>query len=117
MVRALCCLHNYLVDVNNDCPILYPTSSDTFSVVCNGGNPIYNTNIADDTMHHNRSSLRQSLDGGEHFDDVPYDISYNHQRVMFRCFQLNPREYLLEKLETQGISNIPSPMGSTTTNN
>ena len=50
---------------------------------CNGDNPILNTNIADDLMRLNRTSLQQSLDRGDHFDDVLHRACYNHQHILF----------------------------------
>ena len=120
MVRALCCLHNYLIDVNNNVSILYPTYSDSFHIMCNGGNPITSSNTnngIEQSMEYDRSNMSSYLDGGEHFDDVNSDQRRNHLRSLFRRIHSNPREYLLEKLQMQGIDSRPAPLGSTSTNN
>ena len=36
MVRAMCCLHNWLIDISEDEKTLYPLCSDAISTVCNG---------------------------------------------------------------------------------
>ena len=62
--------------------------------------------------------LNRSLDGGEHYDDVPY----NHRRNLERVFDRNqyvphPRQKLMYRLAILGIVSRPQAMGTSTTNN
>ena len=107
LVRALYCLHNWLIDENNIEDLPSPTVKDRLSIIARGGELINTENV----------HLNRSLGGGDHLDDVPRKERSRMQRVIFNTpDSQHPREYLLHKLQVSGIDERSSPMGSTTTN-
>ena len=109
LVRALCCLHNWLIDDNevNDLP--QPSVKDRLAIISRGGDIICNK----------ESPLARLLGSGEHNDDFTRTDQKAKSRALFSSFPKgqHPREYLLQKLILLGITARPQPMGSTTTNN
>ena len=109
LVRALCCVHNWLIDENevNDLP--QPSVKDRLSIISRGGDIIYNE----------QSPLARLLGSGEHNDDCTRTDLKAKSRALFSSFPngQHPREYLLNKLILLGITERPQPMGSTTTGN
>ena len=103
LVRALCCLHNYLIDEKP------PISGvrDRLHILSRGGMVINQGNSYD---------ITDMIGGNMHFDDTNRHYRNNYVRSLFRRMQRNPREYLLDKLCCLGINARPKPMGSTTTN-
>ena len=61
--------------------------------------------------------LENMLHGGEHFEDVNERLVHRFVARFFRNSSISPRQDLMDKLITLGVSNRPTPMGSTTTNN
>ena len=61
--------------------------------------------------------LSGMLDGGQHSDNTDDRHRYNNQRALFRKNNINPREYLMQKIIILGYKNRPKPMGSRTANN
>ena len=103
LVRALCCLHNYLIDEKP----LVSTISDRRYITSRGGKPL---------LENNSNNVEELLFVGEHSDDYEMTETYNQARRLFRVHQLFPREYLLNWLEILGTVTRPKPMGTTTTN-
>ena len=108
LVRALACLHNWLIDEKDvEC---IPTSSpcDRLNLISRGGDILINEN----------SRLDQALDGGDHYDDVSGSERLRNQRKIFMLPNSKyPREQMITKLRLLGIEGRPKPMGSTMTNN
>ena len=109
LVRALCCVHNWLIDQNevNDLP--QPSVKDRLSIKSRGGDIICN----------DQTPVTRLLGGGEHYDDFSAANHRAKSRSLFSSFPKgqHPREYLLHKLILLGITERPQPMGSTTTGN
>ena len=104
MVRALCCLHNFLID--EKAPV--STSKDRFHIISIGGKPITEGNSHD---------VGDITGGGDHYDDSSRISREIHARTLFKQFLEKPRENMLEKLNLLGCVSRPKPMGSTSTNN
>ena len=111
LVRSLCCLHNWLIDEKHE-NLPPSTAGDRFSSMIRGGELNSEILVGDDRVRMNRA-----LDGGEHYDDVPYEERRNMERRFERDNTLpHPREELMNRLAYMGIDGRPQPMGSTTTN-
>ena len=108
LVRALACLHNWLIDEKDVEGI--PTSSpcDRLNLISRGG----------DILINEHSRLYQALNGGDYSDDVSSSERLRNQRKFFMLPNSNhPREQMINKLRLLVIEGRPKPMGSTTTNN
>ena len=79
LVRALCCLHNYLIDEKP----LPSTMKDRTSILSWGGRALHegNENNIEELLHH-----------GEHNDDTSRNERNNHTRRQFNIHQINPRK-------------------------
>ena len=120
MVRALCCLHNWLIDehdvhsIRNT--ILPSTAIDQLSVMDRGGD-FTNMTKSDGNLTGNNTREEEILDGVDHLDDTNWNDRRSRKNELFKQNSMDLREYLLYKLQLLGITNRPNPMGSTTTHN
>ena len=106
MVRAVCCLHNCLIDERDEVTIHVSTTSDMCDIVIREVVPLGVTPV-------NESSwLYAWKDGGENFSDVNRAGRHNHHILIFRRKIYHPREQLLTKLVVLGIYDQPKPIGS-----
>ena len=98
MVRALCCLHNWLIDehdvdsIRN--AILPSTAVDQLSVMDRGGD-FTNMSNSEGTLTGNNTREEEMLDGGDHFDDTTWNNRLSRRRKLFKQNSMDPREYLL----------------------
>ena len=107
-MRALCCLHNWLIDENDIADLPPSAVKDRLSMVSKGAALIENEN----------SHVNRSIASGEHFDDVSLLERRRMQRVFFsNSNSKHPRECLLLKLQILGIEERLNPMGTASTNN
>lgn len=60
--------------------------------------------------------LKDYLKDGEHVDDVSEISVHRFTQRSFRNSSMSPRQDLMDKIVSQGISNRPKPIGSTSTN-
>ena len=70
LVRALCCLHNYLIDEKP----LVSTISDRRYIMSRGGKPL---------LENNSDNVEELLSVGEHSDDYDQRETYNQARRLF----------------------------------
>ena len=120
MVRALCCLHNWLIDehdVDSRHNTILPSTADDQLSVMNRGGDFSNMTDYEGNLTGENTREEDMLDGGDHFDDTNWNDRRQHQTKLFNKNSMNPREYLLYKLQLLGITNRSNPMGLTTTNN
>ena len=117
MVRALCCLHNWLIDKKYNEVILESTAYDQYYIVNRGGMNMYqNTNVETrNEVKNNRNSVL--LDGGGHFDDTDESDQYRHQKILFWHQNHDRRKYLLNKIQLLGMENRHIPIGLPSTSN
>ena len=114
MVRALCCLHNWLIDEHDNGKVPQSTAADRYAIMNRGGTTLNQVNT-NQVLCIDNNRMSDALDGGEHFDDSDFAFRRNRQRVLFRQENNSPRNYLFNKIVMLGMTNRPKPMGSTTT--
>ena len=107
IVRCLCILHNFCIDVKESTEPIDISPLDRLVFVQAG----FITSTFDVNQSDSNTRENELLHGGEHRDDVPNYIFYADQNAD------NPREKMLESLINQGYDCRPQPTGSTTTNN
>ena len=106
-MRALCRLHNLLINENDIENLPSPTVKGMLSIIARSGELTSTENV----------NWIRSLGRGDHLDDSPRKERVRIQRVIFKTpDSQHPRKYLLHKLQVLGIDERPSPIGSITTN-
>ena len=105
VVRCLCILHNFCIDVKESNEPIDISSLDRWEFVKAG----FLTSTFDENHNESNTCENELLHGGEHRDDVPKHIWYADPNSS------SPREKMLESLINQGFHFRPRPTGSTTT--
>ena len=92
-VRYICCLHNWLID-QKDAVNLPPTAKDRLCLLIRGGD--VNNEMILNIENEKGEGLNRSLDDGEHYDDVPYNLCRNLEHMFDRNqYVPYPREKLM----------------------
>lgn len=94
MVRALCCLHNWLIDendVDSRCNTILPSNASDQLSVMNRGGDFANMTDQDRNLTKRNTPKEEMLDGGDHFDDTDWNECNRHQTKLFIQNGMNPR--------------------------
>ena len=129
LVRCLCILHNFCIDerlkrenrFRDDTSFVEMdstprTMSDRLSILIAGGaiNERLDTNF--NNYDNDLDRPNEFLDGGNHFEDIPFNVRREYVNAQNRRIDEFPRNKMLRHLQYLNLTQREAPRGSTSSN-